>query len=340
MQAYNLPTYSSVIDEIKTLITTSKYSIAEEINSSMIVLYWNIGKHINEEITKNDESQHRDQLIKSLAKILINEHGKDFSYMIISKMSRFHEIFAENIMRILAKKLSWGHIIELLNIKYSSEREFYIYMAISKKWSIKQLKHNIEKMLYSTTIGFQKLEDYHKEIMNLITHEDTLNIKLVMKDPYILEFLKLPSNYAESNLSNNIIKELENFLLEQHNGFSLITRQKRMTIKDSHYWVDLLFYQRKMRRIIAVDVATDGLKEQHKQLMILYLYWLKKYESLDNENPPIGIIISIEKHEVHIELCEISNNEAELEAEFKKILDVNTLKNKLNGIILKCNNDD
>jgi predicted nuclease of restriction endonuclease-like (RecB) superfamily len=187
-------------------------------------------------------------------------------------------------------------------------------------------------MLYSSTIGFQKLEDYHKEMLTLISSKDSLNFNIVMKDPYMLEFFGLTIDYSEPDFVDNIIKLLENFILDSNTGFSLVARQKRMTIKDNHYWLDLVFYQRKLHRIVAFDVVSDdGI--DHKQQMRLYLHWLKKYESNDNENSPLGVIINLGKSNISIEFCNIDPNEKNITEAFQKTLSINKLTTKLQDAI-------
>lgn len=329
MQESSIETKTDILDDVKLLVSATQNNLVEGINSNLITLYWHIGKYINEARTENDTEEYKNQLIKNLARVLMSEYGKNFTCIAITQMSRFHEIFAKNIMEMISHKLCWGHILELLALKYSAEREFYTYMTISEKWSIKQLKKNIEKMLYSSTIGFQKLEDYHKEILTPISNENSLNINIIMRDPYMLEFLGLTVDYSESVFVDNIIKFLENYILELNAGFSLIARQKRMTIKENYFWLDLVFYQRKLHRIIAFDVILDNATIGHKQQMALNLHWLKKYESNDNENSPIGVIIYIRKSGVNIELCNIDSNEIDIGDSFQKLLSIQQLTNKI-----------
>lgn len=249
-------------------------------------------------------------------------------------MCRFHEAFAQSMAEIMAKQLSWGHIIELLPLKYSTEREFYAYMTIIQKWNPYELRCGIGKALHLNTIGFQRLCGHYLEAINSVGSDyGALELATVMRDYYVLDFLGLPAEYSEHNRVHALLSHLEKTLLSNNSGFALVSRQRRMTIKDSHHWIDLVFYHRALKRIIAFDIKMNMPVQSFRQQMVLYLNWLKKYEYNEEENSPAGIIIYINHNTVDIEVCDIASNSQEVVESIGRVLPLNYLKGLLQSIL-------
>ena len=197
-----------------------------------------------------------------------------------------------------------SHIVELLPLKEQNQRDFYAYMSIQENWSVRHLRSNIDKMLYERTKLSQKPNN--EQVLSLLKMNSQLEPDLILKDPYILDFLELPDEHYESDLENAILKQIEQFILELGIGFSFVARQKRMTIDNEHFYLDLLFFNRKLKRLVAVELKTGKFKAEYKGQMELYLNWLKKNECFEAENSPIGIILCSEKSDAQVELLEMS----------------------------------
>lgn len=295
---------NELINDISVLINNAKARVAIKANAKMTMLYWHIGERIQEEILKSTRAEYGQEVIKTLAQHLHIKYGKGFTRAGLFRMLQFYEVFPEEkIVATVSRQLNWSHIIELLPLKEQNKREFYAYMSIQENWSVRKLRSNIDKMLYERT----KLSNRSKEqVISLFKTDSRLEPDLILKDPYILDFLELPDKHYENDLENAILQRIEQFILELGTGFSFVARQKRMTIDNEHFYLDLLFFNRKLERLVAIELKTGKFKAEYKGQMELYLNWLKKNECFENEKPPIGIILCSEKSDAQVELLEMS----------------------------------
>ncbi len=294
-----------LLSDIRQLILSSKIRVSRTLNSEMTTLYWHIDKRIREDILQNKRAEYGEEVVKTLATELSVEYGKGYSKVGLTRMIQFYDTFSKiEIISTLSKQLTWSHIIELLPLKDKQKQEFYAFMTIEESWSVRQLRSNINRTTFERTLGNQ-----HKRAINLISSEQQKSYlipELVLKYPYILDFLGLPDEHYESDLEEAILKELEKFILELGTGFSFVARQKRISIDDDHFYLDLLFYNRKLKRLIAIELKTGKFKAEYKGQMELYLRYLAKYESFVDELPPVGIILCTEKSHNQIELLDMS----------------------------------
>ena len=330
-------TNNTLINDVRMLIESSKNRIARSINNEMTMLYWSIGKRVKDEILRDERAEYGEQIVKTLALKLSVEYGKGFTYTAITRMITFFEFFGEQqIVATLSQQLSWSHIIELLPLKELNQREFYAYMAIHEKWSVRELRSKIYKMAYERTIGMQKSDSSKKQVINLLKNENQLNLDSILKDPLVLDFLQLPNEYTENNLENAILKELQKFILEMGAGFSFVARQKRMTIDGDHFWLDLLFYHRRLKRLVAIELKLGKFKPEYKGQMEFYLNWLKKYECLEGEESPIGIILCTEKSHAQIELLDVSSSGIHVAEYWTELPPIDVFERKIQEIVLRC----
>ena len=298
------------LENIRNLIEVAKTRVAVAVNSQMTMLYWNIGKRIREEVIKSERAEYGRELIKHLARDLSAEYGSGFSKSSLLKMIQFYDQFQDDqIIATLSRQLTWSHIIALLPLNVDEQREFYVHMTIESGWSVRDLRHNIHRMVYERTIANQKLNQL-KSIGALDKHSTNkiMQPSLVLKDPYVLDFLDLSEKCYESELEEAIVREIERFILELGTGFSFVARQKRMTIDGDHFYLDLLFYNRKLKRSVAIELKSGKFKPEYKGQMELYLGYLKEYETFEGELPPIGIILCTEKSSHQIELLNMSES--------------------------------
>ncbi len=254
---------------IVSLIENAKRNVAIKINSEMTFLYWNIGKYITENILDNKKAEYGKSIINKLSKKLVIEYGKGYSKANIFRMLKFYEYFTDiEKFSTLSRKLSWSHFVELLQISDKLKREFYTIMCADNKMST----------------------------------------NLFFRDPYILDFLDLKDTYSEKDLENAILNELERFILEMGNDFAFLSRQKRITIDGEDYYIDLLFYHRKMKRLVIIELKLDKFKPEYKGQVELYLKWLNRYEEAEGEETPIAIILCASKSNMMAELLELDNS--------------------------------
>jgi len=221
-------------------------------------------------------------------------------------MVRFSEVFPDvQIVQTLSAQLSWSHFNCLVTISDPLKQEFYLAMALQERWSTRTLAERIDKQLFERTAISRKPEETIIRELALLREQGLVNENLILKDPYILDFLDLNDSYLEKDLEDAILRELQQFLLELGSGFSFVARQYRMQIDDDDFYIDLLFYNRKLKRLVAIDLKVGNFKAEYKGQMELYLRWLAKYEQEAGENPPLGIILCAGKKQEQIELLEL-----------------------------------
>jgi predicted nuclease of restriction endonuclease-like (RecB) superfamily len=302
----NLQTNKAIFTEIKTLIEQSKQDIAVTVNSAMTMLYWHIGNRINREILQNKRAEYGKQIVATLSRQLTNEYGSSFSDKNIRRMMQFAELFPdEAIVVSVIRQLSWTHILAIIPMDDPLKREFYIEMCKLEKWSVRTLRERIKSMLYERTAISKKPEKTIKNELQQLKDTEQLTPDLVFRDPYFLDFLELKDTYSENDLESAIIAELQRFIIELGSDFAFLARQKRISIDNRDYYIDLLFYHRRLKSLIAIDLKIGEFDAAYKGEMELYLGYLEKFENIDGENSPIGLILCTGKNPEHIELLQL-----------------------------------
>ena len=240
---------------------------------------------------------------------LAEEYGSGFEEKNLRRMLQFEQAFPDvQIVAALSRQLSWTHFRELLPLKKPLQRDFYAEMCRIERWSTRTLREKIDGMLYERTAISRKPESVIRHELDNLRADDQITPDLVFKDPYILDFLGLKDRYLEKDLEDAILRELESFILELGGGFSFIARQKRIQIDSDDYYIDLLFYNRKLKRLVAIDLKLGDLKAADKGQMELYLRWLDKHERQPDEMTPIGLILCAGKKQETVELLELSKS--------------------------------
>ncbi len=214
----------------------------------------------------------------------------------------------EKIVATLSPLFSWSKFIELIAIEDPLKRQFYSEMCHLENWSVRILRQKISGLLYERTAISHKPEELIKEELAKFHKTKNLTEDLVFRDPYILEFLNLPTNFSEKNLETAILNDFSKFLQELGTDFCFIARQKRITIDNEDYYIDLLMYHRGLRKLIAIELKLDAFKASYKGQMELYLRWLDKYERRPGENTPMGLILCTSKNKEHVELLELDKS--------------------------------
>jgi predicted nuclease of restriction endonuclease-like (RecB) superfamily len=295
--------------DIKKLIEKSRQNVALAVNAEITLLYWHIGKRIKTEILRNERAEYGKKLIAGLSEQLTQAYGKGWSKRHLHHCIRIAEIFPDiEIVHALRSQLSWTHLRLIISMEDELKRDFYIEMCKMEKWSSRQLQDRIQSMLYERAAISKKPEQTIKNDLELLKTEQKLSPELVFRDPYFLDFLGLADTYSEKDLETSILAELQNFIIEMGSDFAFMARQKRIIIDNRDYYIDLLFYHRRLKCLIAIDLKIGEFEAAYKGQMELYLRYLEKYEQVEDENTPIGLILCTGKNEEHIELLQLDKS--------------------------------
>jgi predicted nuclease of restriction endonuclease-like (RecB) superfamily len=254
----NLPkNINNLFSEIRQLIEEARQTVAVTVNAATTILYWNIGRLINNEILENKRAEYGKEVVKTLSKELTQEFGKGWSVQQLRHFLRFAETFPdEKIVSTLCRQLSWSHFKVITYLKENLQREFYVEMARIENWSVRTLNEKIDSMLFERTAISKMPDELIKKELKELRDENKLSPDLVFRDPYFLNFLGLEDNYSEKSFEKAILRELEKFILELGQGFTFVERQKRMLIDGDNFKLDLLFYHRKLKRLVAIEAKS------------------------------------------------------------------------------------
>jgi predicted nuclease of restriction endonuclease-like (RecB) superfamily len=286
---------TDLLNELSQLVEQSQQQVIVQNNSVLTLLFWQIGFRINETILHNKRAEYGKQIVPTVSAQLENKYGRNFTEKNVRRMLRFAEQFTDKqIVVTLSRQLSWSHFIELLPIKNPEAKLFYAHQVSNQLMGVRDLRKQI------ATKTFERAA-----IANIQTNPSEHNLQYTFKDPYLLDFLNLGNAYLEKDLEQAILYELEKFILELGKGFTFVERQKRMIIDGEDFNLDLLFYHRKLKRLVAIELKLGKFQAKHKGQMELYLKWLDKYEKQEGENTPIGLILCAESSREQIELLEM-----------------------------------
>ena len=328
-----------LFSEIKQLIEQSKNNVALSVNAEMTMLYWNIGKRINSEVLQNERAEYGKQIVSTLSRQLQIEFGNGWSEKQLRHCLRFAEVFPDfSIVSTLWRQLSWSHIKEIIPIADTLKRTFYIELCKMDKWSVRTLRDRIDSMLFERTAISKKPEETIINDIEALKNEAKLSADLVFKDPYFLNFLGLKNNFSEKDLESAIIAELQNFIIELGSDFCFMARQKRITIDNDDYYIDLLFYHRRLRCLVVVELKIGKFTAADKGQVELYLRWLEKYEQQAGENSPIGLILCTNKNEEHVELMQLDKTNIRVADYLTELPDKKLLETKLRQSIERAKN--
>lgn len=292
-----------IFKTVSTLIEEARKKLAATISEEMIILYWNIGQVIKKEIIKNERAEYGKQIVSLLSQKLSSRYGKGFSKSNLWYMVQLYESYPI-LQSVIGefKNLSWTHIILLLPLKDALERSFYCTLCQKELWNTRTLKDRIDSMLYERTALSKLPGKTIENQLQALKEEDKMTTELVFRDPYVLDFLELQDTYSEKDLEQAILNALEKFIMEFGKDFCFVARQKRIIIDQEDFYIDLLFYHRKLKCLVVIDLKLGKFKAEYKGQMELYLKYIEKYEMSADENLPIGIILCSEKGKEKIEL--------------------------------------
>lgn len=289
--------------ELRTLIASSRQRLAGAVNAELTRLYWAVGQRLATEVLGGERAQYGRQLLEQLGQQLSQEFGRGFEARNLRRMVKFAHAFpSAEIVSTLSTKLSWSHIVAIVALKTPQARQFYAQQAAQDSWSVRELTHQIERK------AFERTELAALQAPTLIQAEpfEAPSLPaLVFKDPYFLDFLGLRQGHDEADLEAAILRQLEAFILELGRGFAFVERQKRMVVDGEDFYLDLLFYHRRLRRLVAIELKLGRFKAAHKGQMELYLKWLDRHERQSGEEAPIGLILCAESSREQVELLQM-----------------------------------
>jgi predicted nuclease of restriction endonuclease-like (RecB) superfamily len=288
------PAVDVLFGDVTTLIEDSRHRVAVTVNAELTQLYWNIGTRIREDVLAESRAEYGLRVVQRLADQLTARYGRGYSKRGLLRMVRFAQTYPEReIVTTLLTQLTWSHFLQLIALDEPAERGFYEALAIREHWSVRALQHQISRRLYHRTLGGRDPAALATE--TAVTVGEIATPDLLLRDPYVLDFLGLDPRHSEADLERAIIDEMQSFLLELGAGFAFVARQKRITVDDEDYYLDLLFYHYRMRCFVAVELKTRRLRPGDKGQMELYLRWLDRYERGPGDEAPIGLILCASK---------------------------------------------
>ena len=323
-----------LVQQLRELIENTRKRVASVVSDETSQLYWNVGNAINMFVLQGNRAEYGKQIVVSVARQLAEEYGSGFEEKNLRRMMQFATEYQDfTIVASLIRQLTWTHFIALIPIREPLKRAFYEQMAITENWSVRTLRKKIDSQLYERTAISRQPEETIKHDLALLREENKMTPNLVFRDPYLLNLFGLKDTYSEKDLESAIVAEMQRFIEELGTDFAFLARQKRITIDNEDYYIDLLFYHRRLHCLVAIDLKIDSFKAAYKGQMELYLRWLEKYERVEGENAPIGLILCAGKNDEHVELMHLEESNIRVAEYMTMLPDKKVLEQKLQKAI-------
>ena len=324
-----------LVSDLHKIIQETRNHVAVTVNAAITIMYWHVGSRIRKDVLKNKRADYGKKILPALSAKLQSEFGRGWSERNLAYMIRMAEVFPdEQILHALCAKLSWSHFRQIVHMDDPLKREFYAEMCRIERWSTRTLEKKISGMLYERTALSRKPDKLIEHEIKTLRKQDQLTPDLVFKDPYFLDFLNLNDRYIEKDIEDAILREMEQFILELGAGFTFVARQKRIQIDSDDFYIDLLFYNRKLHRLVAIDLKLGDFKAAYKGQMELYLRWLEEYEQQPEEDSPIGLILCTGKSDEQIKLLRLDDGNIRVASYMTELPPRPLLKKKLHEAML------
>ncbi len=297
---------TQLLPKIQELIDAARSRAAAAVNAELTILYWQIGTLLKENVLEGQRAEYGKQVIEQLAADLTSRYGKGWSHQQLRHCLRTAETFPdEQILYALSRELSWTHLRALIYIEDPLKRDFYAEMCRLEGWSTRQLNDRVRSMLYERTAISKLPEKTIQNDLQVLRQEGRITTDLAFRDPYVLDFLGLADTYSEHDLESAILAELQRFISELGTDFAFVARQKRIVIDGRDYYIDLLFFHRRLKALVVIDLKIGEFEAGFKGQMELYLRYLEEHDMVEGEQPPIGLILCTGKNEEHVELLQL-----------------------------------
>ena len=324
-----------LLADVREFILSARQQVARSVNASLAALYWRVGDRIRRDILKEKRAEYGEQIVSTLSAQLEAEFGRGFGRRNLFRMIRFAEVFPDQkIVSTLLTQLGWSHFLHLLSFTDSLKRDFYAEMCRIENWSVRKLRQKIGGMLFERTALSKKPAKLVEQELQKLRTEDHLSPDLVFRDPYFLDFLGLKGAFHEKDLEAAILRDLENFLVELGGDFAFLARQKRIVVDGDDFYLDLLFYHRRLRRLVVIDLKLGKFEPGDVGQMEFYLRWLKKHELRPGEDDPIGLILCAEKSDERIEVLELESRGIRIAEYLTELPPRSILEKKLHEAVL------
>ena len=323
--------FKGLFADICGIVDTARNRFANSANAEIVLEYWSIGTRINRDVLGGKRARYGDRTVERLSGDLCRHYvTKEFNVRNLRRMMQFAQVFPQSeIVSRVATQLSWSHIVEILPLRDGIQREFYLTLAATQKWGRDELRSKIDGMLFERTEISGKPDEFIRKELSAVQTGRTMNPDLVFKDPYFLDFTGLRGFYSERDLEDVLISGIQSFLLELGTGFAFLARQKHMIIDGEDYFLDLLFYHRTLKRLIAVELKKGRFKAAYKGQMELYLRWLDKYERQPGEETPLGLILCADGADEQIELLQLGESGIRVARYLTELPDRKTLREQM-----------
>jgi len=294
-----------LLSDLRTLVQAARQRVATTANAAQSLLYWHMGNRLVADKLTDGKAEYGKRILATVSQELTAEFGDGFTLRALYRAIQFYQYFPDStIVSTLSTQLGWSHFIEILPIKDALAREFYAEMCRVEQWSVRTLRQKINGMLYQRTALSRNTETVIRSELKTL-RKGRMTPEMVFRDPYFLDFLGLRGAYSEKDLENAILREMERFLLELGSGFSFVARQKRMSIGKDDFYLDLLFFHRHLRRLVAIELKLEPFAAAHAGQMELYLRWLDRNERAEGEESPLGLILCAGADAEQIELLQL-----------------------------------
>ena len=301
--------FGELLNDIEVLIEQARHRVASTVNVELTMLYWQIGNRIRTDILKEKRAGYGEEIVHALSAQLTEVYGRGFTRRNLFNMIRFAEVFPDaEIVHALSAQLTWTHFREIIYLDDPLQRDFYAEMCRIERWSTRTLKSKVQGMLFERTALSKKPEELARKELEALRDEERMTPDLVFRDPYVLDFLDLADTYSERDLETAILRELERFLVELGTDFSFVARQKRITVDREDYYIDLLFYHRRLKRLVVIDLKLGRFQAAYKGQMELYLRWLDEHDRREGEESPLGLILCAGKSTEHVRLLRLEQS--------------------------------
>jgi predicted nuclease of restriction endonuclease-like (RecB) superfamily len=295
--------------EIGRMIDAARGQVAQTVNAALTALYWQIGTRVRQDVLKDRRAEYGAEIVAALGRQLEARFGRGFGEKNLRRMVQFAEAFPDpEIVAALRRQLGWSHFRALIPMKEPLKREFYAEMCRIEGWSTRTLQQKIDGMLYERTALSKKPDALIRHELALLREADHVTPDLVFQDPYLLDFLGLRDTYSEKDLESALLREIERFLLELGAGFAFVERQKRITLDGDDYYIDLLFFHRRLRRLVVIELKIGDFKPADSGQVELYLRWLDRHERQPGEEPPVAIILCAGKKRETVEYLDLGRS--------------------------------
>ncbi len=296
----------ALLSDVRQLIVEARTRTAIAVNAALTTLYWEIGSRLRQDILKEKRAEYGEKIVTALSERLATEFGRGFGRRNLFNMVRFAETFPDpEIVHALRAQLGWSHFKRIIYLNDPLKRDFYAEMCRIERWSTRTLEQKIASALYERTALSRKPGELIRKELDALRETDQLTPDLVFQDPYILDFMGLQDTHGEKDLEAALVREIETFLLELGAGFAFVARQKRIQIDTDDYYIDLLFFHRRLHRLVLIELKLDEFKAADAGQVELYLRWLDRHERQSGEESPLAIILCTGKKEETVEYLEL-----------------------------------